>query len=87
MPEIGHRFGGRDETTVLHAVRKIEQLVTNDAAFANEIQFLIEGLMGPNDLFVSKVTTEQQTRLEDDDGSEWVGFPKIVRDTLGVKLN
>ena len=31
LPEIGRRFGGRDHTTVLHAVRKIEGLVGNDA--------------------------------------------------------
>ncbi len=30
LPEIGRRFGGRDHTTVLHAVRKIENLVGND---------------------------------------------------------
>src|SRR5205807_9619753 len=30
LPEIGRRFGGRDHTTVLHAVRKIENLVHND---------------------------------------------------------
>ena len=30
LPEIGRRFGGRDHTTVLHAVRKIEALVGND---------------------------------------------------------
>ena len=30
LPEIGRRFGGRDHTTVLHAVRKIEALVAKD---------------------------------------------------------
>jgi chromosomal replication initiator protein len=40
LPEIGRRFGGRDHTTVLHAVRKIENLVTNDAALAEEIEVL-----------------------------------------------
>jgi chromosomal replication initiator protein len=40
MPEIGRRFGGRDHTTVLHAVRKIEGLVSNDAMLADEIEVL-----------------------------------------------
>jgi chromosomal replication initiator protein len=40
LPEIGRRFGGRDHTTVLHAVRKIEALAANDAAFAEEIEAL-----------------------------------------------
>jgi chromosomal replication initiator protein len=40
LPEIGRRFGGRDHTTVLHAVRKIEALTGNDAAFAEEIEAL-----------------------------------------------
>ncbi len=40
LPEIGRRFGGRDHTTVLHAVRKIENLVGNDLALAEEIESL-----------------------------------------------
>jgi chromosomal replication initiator protein len=40
LPEIGRRFGGRDHTTVLHAVRKIEGLVGNDMALAEEIDLL-----------------------------------------------
>jgi chromosomal replication initiator protein len=40
LPEIGRRFGGRDHTTVLHAVRKIEGLVGSDVAFAEEIEDL-----------------------------------------------
>jgi chromosomal replication initiator protein len=40
LPEIGRRFGGRDHTTVLHAVRKIENLVHNDTALAEEIELL-----------------------------------------------
>src|SRR3954467_6874338 len=40
LPEIGRRFGGRDHTTVLHAVRKIENLVGNDNALAEEIELL-----------------------------------------------
>jgi len=40
LPEIGRRFGGRDHTTVLHAVRKIENLVSTDNALAEEIELL-----------------------------------------------
>ena len=40
LPEIGRRFGGRDHTTVLHAVRKIENLVGTDTALAEEIESL-----------------------------------------------
>ena len=31
MPEIGRKFGGRDHTTVMHAVKKIEELKTIDS--------------------------------------------------------
>jgi len=40
FPEIGRRFGGRDHTTVLHAVRKIEGLIKEDRALAEEVELL-----------------------------------------------
>ncbi|WP_037546142.1 chromosomal replication initiator protein DnaA [Stappia stellulata] len=40
LPEIGRRFGNRDHTTVLHAVRKIEDLSRNDSTLAQEIDLL-----------------------------------------------
>lgn len=40
LPEIGRKFGGRDHTTVLHAVRKIDGLVTRDTSLAGEIDHL-----------------------------------------------
>ncbi len=40
LPEIGRRFGGRDHTTVLHAVRKIDGLVSRDTSLAGEIDHL-----------------------------------------------
>src|SRR5579863_6802930 len=40
LPEIGRRFGGRDHTTVLHAVRKIEALVARDVSLSEEIESL-----------------------------------------------
>jgi chromosomal replication initiator protein len=40
LPEIGRRFGGRDHTTVLHAVRKIEGQMGSDAKLAQEMELL-----------------------------------------------
>ena len=40
LPVIGRRFGGRDHTTVLHAVRKIEDLIQGDKTLADEIELL-----------------------------------------------
>jgi chromosomal replication initiator protein len=44
LPEIGRRFGGRDHTTVLHACRRIEALVLEDAMFRQEVDFLSQML-------------------------------------------
>ena len=40
LPEIGRRFGGRDHTTVLHAVRKIENLCGQEGALAEDLELL-----------------------------------------------
>lgn len=40
LPEIGRRFGGRDHTTVLHAVRKIEGLTGSDRTLCDEVELL-----------------------------------------------
>ncbi len=40
LPEIGRRFGNRDHTTVLHAVRKIENLLESDKKLSQEIELL-----------------------------------------------
>ncbi|MEM7397892.1 MAG: chromosomal replication initiator protein DnaA [Pseudomonadota bacterium] len=40
LPEIGRRFGNRDHTTVLHAIRKIEQLMSDDGQLREEIELL-----------------------------------------------
>lgn len=40
LPEIGRRFGGRDHTTVLHAVRKIEELIRGDRSLGDEVELL-----------------------------------------------
>ncbi|MBA5723697.1 chromosomal replication initiator protein DnaA [Candidatus Liberibacter sp.] len=40
FPEIGRRFGDRDHTTVLHAVRKVEKLLESDTILKKEIELL-----------------------------------------------
>ena len=40
LPDIGRRFGGRDHTTVLHAVRKVDELCAVDAGFKDDVEFL-----------------------------------------------
>jgi chromosomal replication initiator protein len=40
LPEIGRKFGGRDHTTVIHAVRRIEELQQIDSALAEDINLL-----------------------------------------------
>ncbi|MEX2641805.1 MAG: chromosomal replication initiator protein DnaA [Acetobacterales bacterium] len=40
LPEIGRKFGGRDHTTVMHAVKRVEELVDSDAAFAEDVELL-----------------------------------------------
>ncbi|MDR1828061.1 MAG: chromosomal replication initiator protein DnaA [Methylobacteriaceae bacterium] len=40
LPEIGRRFGGRDHTTVLHAVRKIEKALSEDNLLSDEVELL-----------------------------------------------
>ena len=40
LPEIGRRFGGRDHTTVLHAVRKVESMIADDTQLAKELELL-----------------------------------------------
>ena len=44
LPDIGRRFGGRDHTTVLHAVRKIEELKAVDAPIAADVEALMRKL-------------------------------------------
>ena len=41
LPEIGRRFGGRDHSTVLHAVRKIEGQLRGDDKLAKDVALLI----------------------------------------------
>lgn len=46
LPEIGRRFGGRDHTTVIHAVKQIEKLRQTDAELDADVRLLIRQLEG-----------------------------------------
>ncbi len=46
LPDIGRRFGGRDHTTVLHAVRRIEELKAGDPVLARDCDVLLRKLRG-----------------------------------------
>lgn len=46
LPEIGRKFGGRDHTTVMHAVRKVEELRDQDSGFAEDVDLLRRMLEG-----------------------------------------
>jgi chromosomal replication initiator protein len=46
LPEIGRKFGGRDHTTVMHAVRKVEELRGQDTTFNEDVELLRRMLEG-----------------------------------------
>lgn len=46
LPEIGRRFGGRDHTTVMHGVKRIEELRIQDAQIAEDLELLRRTLEG-----------------------------------------
>lgn len=46
LPEIGRKFGGRDHTTVMHAVRKVEELMEDDAQIAQDVDVIRRALTG-----------------------------------------
>ena len=46
LPEIGDAFGGRDHTTVMHAVKKDDQHRDIDSSFAEEVELLRRMLEG-----------------------------------------
>jgi chromosomal replication initiator protein len=46
LPEIGRRFGGRDHTTVMHGVKRIEELKAKDSQIADDLELLRRALEG-----------------------------------------
>ena len=43
-PELGRRFGGKDHSTVIHGVRRMEQLIQSDPYLAMDVEVLKENL-------------------------------------------
>lgn len=41
LSEIGRKFGGKDHTTVMHAVKKVEELRSSDSEFSNDVENII----------------------------------------------
>jgi len=46
LPEIGRRFGGRDHTTIMHGIRKVDELRQSDSQLAEDIDLLRRLLEG-----------------------------------------
>ncbi|MDG1341034.1 MAG: helix-turn-helix domain-containing protein, partial [Paracoccaceae bacterium] len=44
LPEIGRRFGGRDHTTVMHGVKRVEELKTIDSQISDDLEMLRRAL-------------------------------------------
>ncbi|WP_093417833.1 chromosomal replication initiator protein DnaA [Tranquillimonas alkanivorans] len=44
LPEIGRKFGGRDHTTIMHGVKKIEELKSQDSQIAEDLEMLRRAL-------------------------------------------
>ena len=44
LPDIGRKFGGRDHTTVIHAVKKVEELISTDISFDEDIKILTKAI-------------------------------------------
>ena len=44
LPEIGRKFGGRDHTTVIHAIKKVKELVKIDSSLSEDIEILTRSL-------------------------------------------
>ena len=46
-PEIGRKFGGRDHTTIMHAVKKVEELLVHDSEMSDDVE-LLRSLLSDN---------------------------------------
>ncbi len=44
-PEIGEKFGGKDHSTIIHSVKKVDRLMSQDLDFKGTIEHLKRGLL------------------------------------------
>lgn len=44
LPEIGRKFGGRDHTTVMHGIRRIDELLQSDKSLSEDVDILTRSL-------------------------------------------
>ena len=44
LPDIGRSFGGKDHSTVIHAVKRVKENVANDREFATNLEILMKSL-------------------------------------------
>ena len=45
LPEIGRKFGGRDHTTVIHAIKKIDELKSSNIKFDEDVNLITQMLV------------------------------------------
>lgn len=76
LPELGRRFGGRDHTTVLHAVRKIDRQVHDDAFAAEDVDFLLDQCIKARRAGGTSIDWSQTT----------LGSGRLSRDMQGARL-
>ena len=48
LPDIGRKFTGRDHTTVIHAIKKVEELMAADKKFEYEVQDISNKILKSN---------------------------------------
>lgn len=93
LPQIGAKFGGRDHTTVMHAVRTIEAMIDSDPDFAATVKRVRDSMpivlengqvVGTDDLDAAARAAVHAVvqRAKSGAGSAAAGHPKTVRDSL-----
>jgi hypothetical protein len=65
LPQIGRHFGHRDHTTVMHAIRRIEQLRVNDADFDKEMKEVMSSISARISVLVSNATNRDNFFIAD----------------------